>query len=265
MSNPVTLDSLMAKVRENIPGAVERPVSPQDAKMDCPKCKGFGWAQSPAYNMHWFVCQCVGEREKEEREKKYRFNPETIGLHPGEMVLAWSHILPGISDGMKALEAVRPFYERGYGMVYLHGKWGQAKTLIGKILTATAYRDGKRPMYANVSAVLDNIRLAFDAQEHKTTELLHRIDWWINRDVLFLDELDKSNDTPWAQERLFQLIDQRYTRAVRHEALTVIASNKSDDALDGYLKSRLHDRRVGAVVYLNGADGREVMPDGTMW
>jgi len=185
-----------------------------------------------------------------------------MGLREDELNMDWSLIKPGVSDGVLAMDAVRPAYMRGYGMIFLWGTWGQAKTLIGKILTSTALRDGKRAAYANMSSVLDDIRLAFDAQEHKTTELLRRIDWWVSRDVLFLDELDKSNDTPWAQERLFQLLDQRYMRAIREEALTVIASNKSEAALDGYLRSRLADRRLGPVVYLNGPDGRKVMPEG---
>jgi DNA replication protein DnaC len=185
-----------------------------------------------------------------------------MGLRSDEINMTWDLVKPNISDGLKAMNAVRPAYALGSGMVFLWGKWGQAKTLVGKILTATALRDGKRAAFANLSSVLDDIRLAFDEQEHKTTELLRRIDWWISRDVLFLDEIDKSNDTPWAQERLFQLLDQRYVRAIREEALTVIASNKSDGELDGYLRSRLNDRRVGPVVYLDGPDGRQVMPDG---
>jgi len=196
------------------------------------------------------------------QQEAYKPDYSRMGLQADELFMDWSLIKPGISDGDKALKAVKPVYGKGFGMVFLWGSYGQAKTLIGKILTATALRDGKRAAYANVSAVLDDIRLAFDEPEHKTTELLRRIDWWVSRDVLFLDELDKSNDTPWAQERIFQLLDQRYTRAIREEALTVIASNKSGDALDGYLKSRLNDRRLGPVVYLNGNDGRAVMPEG---
>jgi DNA replication protein DnaC len=196
------------------------------------------------------------------QQEAYKPDYSRIGIREDEAGMDWSLIKPGISDGIKALEAVRPVYELGYGMVFLWGSYGQAKTLIGKILTATAMRDRKRAAYANVSAVLDDIRLAFDSQENKTTELLRRIDWWISRDVLFLDELDKSNDTPWAKERLFQLLDRRYQRAIREEALTVLASNGSDDALDGYLKSRLNDRRLGPVVFLNGNDGRAVMPEG---
>jgi DNA replication protein DnaC len=197
-------------------------------------------------------------------EQAATFKPDyaLLGIREDEAGLNWGAIQPNVSDGMKALQAVKPAYERGWGMVFLWGNYGQAKTLIGKILTATAFRDGKRAAYANMSSVLDNIRLAFDEQEHKTTELLRRMDFWINRDVLFLDELDKCNDTQWAQERMFQLLDQRYTRAIREEALTVIASNKSNTALDGYLNSRLKDRRLGPVVHLDGKDGRQVMPEG---
>src|SRR5688572_23305612 len=142
-------------------------------------------------------------RVQEQEAAQFKPDYSRLGLREDETRLTWAAIKPGVSDGTKALEAVKPKYEQGWGMVFLWGTYGQAKTLIGKILTATAFRDGKRAAYANVSSVLDDVRLAFDEQEHKTTELLRRMDFWISRDVLFLDELDKSNDTPWAQERMF--------------------------------------------------------------
>jgi DNA replication protein DnaC len=193
--------------------------------------------------------------------ENYKPDISRLGLHESELNLTWNVVSADISDGARARDAVVEKYRQGSGMVFLWGTYGQAKTLVGKILVATAHRDGKRAAYANVSAVLDDIRLAFDEREAKTTELLRRMEYWTSRDVLFLDELDKVNGTDWAQERLFQLLDQRYTRAIREEALTVIASNSSTAALDGYLKSRLSDRRLGPVVYLNGADGRQAMPD----
>jgi DNA replication protein DnaC len=192
----------------------------------------------------------------------YKPDLSRMGLHESELNLAWNKVSPEVSDGMKAVEAVQPKYEQGYGMVFLWGTYGQAKTLTGKILVATAHREKKRAAYANVSAVLDDIRLAFDERESKTTELLRRMDYWISRDVLFLDEIDKCNETDWAKERIFQLLDQRYVRAIREEALTVVASNSKVEALDGYLASRLKDKRLGPVVYLNGQDGRQVMPEG---
>lgn len=248
-----------AKIASRVPGIPERPALPHsEADPACGACGGFGWRLSKTYGT-WWLCECTSET----RSKRYATKPDysRIGLKEDELSLDWSAIKPNISDGQKAVEAVRPAYIQGHGMVFLWGTYGQAKTLVGKVLTATAFRDGKRAAYANVSAVLDDIRLAFDEPEHKTTELLRRMEYWTSRDVLFLDELDKSNGTPWAQERIFQLLDQRYTRAIRREALTVLASNSSDGSLDGYLKSRLNDRRLGPVVYLNGSDGREVMPD----
>jgi len=192
----------------------------------------------------------------------YKPDYARLGIREDDLSLDWNSIKPGYSDGDKARDAVKQAYERGFGILFLWGSYGQAKTLIGKILTVQAYKAGKRTAYANMSSVLDDIRLAFDEPEHKTTELLRRMEWWKERDVLFLDELDKSNDTQWAQERMFQHLDYRYMQAIREEALTVIASNKSDDELDGYLKSRLNDRRVGPVLHLNGADGRLSMPQG---
>jgi DNA replication protein DnaC len=201
--------------------------------------------------------------EKLDKTTAQNFKPDLsrVGLHESELGLTWQAISPAISDGVVARDAVKEKYNCGFGMVFLWGSYGQAKTLTGKVLVATAHREGKRAAYANVASVLDDIRLAFDEREAKTTELLRRMEYWTSREVLFLDELDKCNSTEWAQERLFQLLDQRYTRAIREEALTVIASNSSTASLDGYLKSRLADRRLGPVVYLNGTDGRQAMPD----
>jgi len=201
-------------------------------------------------------------QEQAEAEERRLEALEQIGLVKAELSLTWRDVQPGISDGRKAVDAVRPAYQKRHGLIFLYGTYGQAKTLVGKILTATAFRDGLTCAYANISQVLDDIRLAFDEKENKSTELIRRMNWWIRRDVLFIDELDKCNDTPWAQERMFQLLDQRYMRAVREEALTVIASNKADNQLDGYLKSRLSDNRLGPIVHLNGSDGREVMQQG---
>lgn len=190
------------------------------------------------------------------------FDPATIGLQDDELALTWSDIRPGYSDGDQAAKVVREAFDRGHGLIFLWGNFGQGKTLIGKILVARAYADGRRAAYSLFLEAIDDIRRAFDEPERKTTALVDKIDWWTGRDVLFLDEFDKSNDTAWVQERKFQIVDRCYQRAVREEALTVIASNRGDDDIDGYIRSRLNDRRIGPVLHLDGTDGRLMMPDG---
>jgi len=252
--------SLADYIKRNPPGIVDKPTKPNSrAKQDCSICNGFGWKQSPRYNNHWFVCSCVSRDWSKKFEPKIDYS--RFGIEDDELTLDWGLINPKISDGLKGLQAVKPAYERGHGMVFLYGTYGQAKTLLGKILIATALRDGKAAAYTNMNSALDDIRLAYD-DEHMNTALVQKMQWWIDREILFIDELDKASKTDWALERIFQLLDQRYAKAIREEALTVIASNKNDDQLDGYLQSRLNDNRLGPIVHLNGTDGRLVMPKG---
>jgi DNA replication protein DnaC len=231
------------------------PVPCHNARADCRKCNGTGWTYYEP-QLRWCICKCTLEREITAKSMAEQVAKRTalanIGLTEADLTLDWSVIKPGYSDALKAVEAISPALERGYGMIFLWGTYGQAKTVIGKIMVSLAYRSGKTAAYANFLEALDNIRQAFDAQENKTTELIRRI----------LDEFDKCNDTPWAVERKFQIIDRCYQRAIREEALTVIASNTGDDELDGYIRSRLQDNRVGPIVQLNGADGRQSMPKG---
>lgn len=196
---------------------------------------------------------------------------EIGGLAAEEVVkLVWDMVKPGYSDGVKARDAVKQAYDHGSGLVLLFGTFGQAKTLTMKIAVAQALRDGKRARYAKLTTVLDDIRMAYDAKENMQAELLRRTQTWRELDVLALDEMDKAaKNSDWAMDRIFNLLDDRYMLAVREKALTITAGNwTSLDDLNsafGYFRSRIEDNRFavcGSVVYLNGPDGRKVMPEG---
>jgi DNA replication protein DnaC len=239
----------------------------------CPICGGSGYVRKKAtadvYDPDFGKLErCPQARRLAFAEALSRGHVDgRIGMTTDEISnLTWDAIKDGLSDGHKARQAVRAAYERGHGLVFLYGKSGQAKTLSLKVAVAVALMAGKRAAYANMLTVLDDIRLAFDEKENKQTELVRRVDWWLSLDVLAIDELDKTNSTDWARERIFQLLDARYQRAVRQEALTVIAGNySSTDELSAYLRSRIEDNRFainGMVVSLNGPDGRKAVPDG---
>jgi len=188
-----------------------------------------------------------------------------VGLTAEEICdLSWSMVRGGINQADQAGRVTKQAYQRGYGLVFLYGGFGQGKSLVLKIAVATALNEGKRAAYANMAGVLDDIRTAYDERENKMTELVRRMEWWSSLDVLAIDELDKVGATDWAQERIFQLLDARYQRAIRQKALTVIAANYQKlDELSGYLRSRIEDNRFageGCVIYLKGTDGRKSMP-----
>jgi len=232
---------------------------------NCPHCGGTGfvrWDVPVGHEKFGKVEPCERYRASRVRD----IDPLEFGLERDELDLDWSDVKKRIGnvqlEGIKAVEAVKPAFERGHGMIALLGKVGNAKTLTGKILIAKSILAGKRAAYANLNRILNTIRLAFDEKENMTRELLRRLDYWMSLDVIFIDELDKVNETEWARSVMFELLDRRYVRAVREEALTVIASNKKDDELDAYLVSRLKDHRLGPVLILDGEDARALMPDG---
>ena len=189
------------------------------------------------------------------------------GLKPDEyMQLDWKMVKPGFSDGIKARDAILKTYQHGSGLVFVFGNFGQAKTLSMKIAVAVALREGKRARYAKLTNVLDDIRTAYDEKERKMQALLDKIAEWRDLDLLALDEMDKAQESDWARDRIFNLIDDRYQLAVREEAITLMAGNYHGvDEVSGYLRSRIEDNRFsafGSVVYVNGADGRKSIPSG---
>jgi len=236
---------------------------------DCPNCGGIGYVR---YNVppgdprfgRLQMCPNAQRRALEISLATGDIDPR-VGLSADEIrEMSWELIHDGINDASRALQAVRSAYDAGHGIVFLYGASGQAKTLLLKIAVATAFRDGRSAAYADMRAVLDDIRLAYDEKENKQSELVRRMEWWLSRQVLAIDELDKVNATDWAVERIFHLIDQRYQRAVRGETLTIIAANYNrTDELSSYLRSRIEDNRFasrGWVVRLEGPDGRRFVP-----
>ncbi len=269
--NTKNIAAVAARLNMIPSGAPTSHVSSQtgDCSPDCPECGGVGY-------VHYDVPVGHPKFGKLERCSKARMlitkqslqadeiDPR-VGLTPDELRnLSWDLVKKGVNQADRACEVTRRAFMSGHGMVFMYGGYGQGKSLVLKIAVAAALNEGKRAAYANLAGVLDDIRIAYDERENKMTELVRRMEWWASLDVLAIDELDKVGQTEWARERIFQLLDARYQRAVRQEALTVIAANyQSTDELSGYLKSRIEDNRFvanGYVIQLKGTDGRKSMP-----
>jgi hypothetical protein len=194
-------------------------------------------------------------------EKLLTMDDETVrrfGLHSDEIArLDWDRVLPGISDGPRAVELVRPFEAQRWGMVYLGGASGQAKSLVMKIVVARALRSQVTARYVDMRDVLQDLRASFHTG-YQRDAFCDRMQAWINVPVLCLDEIDKVSETDWVKQEMFYLLDKRYAAATRQETLTIVASNQGEEELSSYLLSRLRDARGGFII-LKGADGRRQM------
>lgn len=230
---------------------------------DCPICGGLGYYRLDVpISDHRFgkalVCP-TASRLAVQRLKDQGNLDARCGITLDELrFLTWTRSIKHGSQAEKIGERLRFFYQRGYGLAAILGMYGQGKTLLLKIITVAALTDGKLAAYANISDVLDDIRLAYDSPDAMRS-LVERTEWWSELDVLCLDEMDKLNVTPWAQERLFRLLDMRYTLAIQQKALTVIAANYNSTAsFPGYLRSRLEDNRLrDGIIIMSGDDMRK--------
>jgi DNA replication protein DnaC len=73
--------------------------------------------------------------------------------------------------------------------------------------------------------------------------------------LLVLDDLGTQNATPWAEEKIFQIINFRYLSRLP----TVITTNVGLEDLDGRISSRLQDADRVTLVRINAPDYRAAM------
>ncbi|MGB9591072.1 MAG: AAA family ATPase [Candidatus Kryptoniota bacterium] len=229
---------------------------------ECEYCHGSGYYRLPDLPIDHpqfgksIKCPNANRKRYEQMIRTGEVNP-IYGITAEELhELSWQTIKPP-SVAFGYIERLIYLYQRGWGMAALLGTPGTGKTTFLKIFVVVALSEGRDAAYANTSRVLDNIRRAYDSQ-NAMTELEERTSWWANLDILSLDEFDKVNNTPWAQERLFALFDARYELAINKKAITLIASNyETLDPFPPYIRSRLEDELFnGYIINLSDKDVR---------
>lgn len=121
----------------------------------------------------------------------------------------------------------------------LMGLYGCGKThLAAAITNYRLERYGEANMLITVPDLLDHLRTAFDPKVDATFDkLFHQVR---NVPLLVLDDLGTESTKPWAQEKLFQILDHRYVSRLP----TVITTSKKMNELNARIVSRLLDHRV---------------------
>lgn len=258
MTDPRPIADIAAEIRANARKLAYTGQGRSDSLCipDCPDCGGSGFI--PVVSTE----DVLGTKQEVTRTA---FCPRRVektrmggsGLVGAEFDLTWESLSAGINLPV-AVNTVKAAMARGTGWVFLHGGYGTAKTLILKIALAEWLRRGGTGAYTSMSEILDNLRAAFDAK-NPSAESEARLERWQSIPLLVIDEFDRVKDTEYAAERRFRLMDDRYTRAIRGEpSVTLMASNATPDALEGYLADRIRDGRF-AVVELAGDSMRPGM------
>jgi DNA replication protein DnaC len=149
----------------------------------------------------------------------------------------------------QAFEVCEEFVLSHAGWLLLEGGYGCGKTHLAAAIANKAVGRGVPTLFITVPDLLDSLRFAFNDPE---TTFEQRFAEIRNADLLVLDDFGTQNATPWAQEKIFQIMNFRYINKLP----TVVTTNLMLDAFEGRVRSRLQDAEFVRHLKISAPDYR---------
>jgi DNA replication protein DnaC len=148
----------------------------------------------------------------------------------------------------KALKAAHTFAEKPKGWLVFEGTYGSGKTHLAAAIANYRAGLGDPPLFVMVPDLLDHLRAAFSP--HAGTSYDRRFDEVRTAPLLVLDDLGSQSATPWAKEKLHQLLNYRYN-AELPTVFTVAKESIEQHQVDERIITRMLDERVCEYVIIN--------------
>ncbi len=140
---------------------------------------------------------------------------------------------------LETLEAARVYAQRPQRWLVLMGKhYGCGKTHLAAAIANTVHDQGGSVIFVTAADLLDKLRRSYSSSAANPSDDIFRL--VRDCELLVLDDLGAQNETNWAREKLFQLLNYRYVTA-RPTVITTGVKEPSD--LDARLVTRLMDQR----------------------
>jgi DNA replication protein DnaC len=221
----------------------------------CPSCEGAGFVRKAVRLGHpdfgrAFPCECT--RDEEDDEKRARLLRYS-NLGPLSR-LSFDNLSPrGRSPSPQhqerfaaAVQAALAFAEKPAGWLVFVGPSGCGKTHIAAAIAGRSIEKGQAALFMVVPDLLDHLRAAYQPDaEAGYDELFEMVR---NAPVLVLDDLGVQSKSPWVEEKLFQLINHRYSAQLP----TIITTNLDLASFESRVQTRLSDPALSLVHYLEG-------------
>jgi DNA replication protein DnaC len=148
-----------------------------------------------------------------------------------------------------AYNQAQQFAQTLQGWLFLEGTYGCGKTHLAAAVANYAVDLGVPTIFITVPDLLDNLRFTWD---DSNTNYETRFERLRSSQLLVMDDFGTQNATPWAQEKLFQIINYRYT----NQLPMVITTNNSLNEIEERIRSRLRDPELVTRVKIHAPDHR---------
>jgi DNA replication protein DnaC len=237
--------------------------TPRIARPDedvCPICKGRGYILLDVEYGHpdfgkLIPCRCTEARIALNRSRELHGLSNLGGLDR----MTFDTFLP---DGVSLPESVRAALHRAFdlaleyakrprGWLVLLGGYGAGKTHLAAAIANYNIELGRPAIFVVVPDLLDHLRAAFGPTSESGVD--ERLDTIRETPLLILDDLGAHHSTPWAQEKLFQILNHRYNGRLP----TVITTNQRLEELDPRVASRLADLDLSQIFEIPAPDYRQ--------
>jgi DNA replication protein DnaC len=141
----------------------------------------------------------------------------------------------------RAYDAALQFSRDPVGWFVLVGPSSSGKTHLAASIANSRLEQGRSVFYISAPDLLDHLRSSFGPNsELAYDDLFQQVR---NTPLLVLDDLGTQSSTPWAKEKLDQLLSHRYAQRLP----TVIVSTTAVDDLDERLRTRIRNSDFCAV------------------
>jgi DNA replication protein DnaC len=153
-----------------------------------------------------------------------------------------------------AFERSRAFAEHPDRWLLLTGTYGCGKTHLAAAIANHLLTAGTPVLFLNTPDLLDHLRAGFAPNADGT--YTDRFEEMRTAPVLVLDDLGTESPTPWAIEKLYQLLNYRYNAQLP----TVITTNKALEDIEPRVASRLTDTDLVNKLVILAPDFRAGQP-----
>ena len=217
----------------------------------CQVCNGRGWISPdvPVGHVDFGTispCQCQESRLEDEQHERlltysnlghltrFRFD----NLEPD----GFSEVEADRVQFRKAYDSARTYADNPHGWLTFIGSHGAGKTHLAAAIANYCIENARIVFFSYAPDLLDHLRSSFGpTSETAYSDLFEQVR---TTPLLILDGLGSQSATPWAEEKLRQLINHRYSAALP----TVVTTAEHLEDLDPYIRARLGARLFEARV-----------------